>query len=120
MPRIARIVVPQYPHHVVQRGNRRQRTFFNDSDYEEYLRLLQEHAKNFNTEILAYCLMPNHVHIIAVPAKEGSLANAIGKTHLKYTRMINFRENWRGYLWQGRFSSYVLSERYLLAAVKYI
>jgi putative transposase len=120
MARIARIVAPGLPHHLIQRGNRRQETFFNDSDYDDYLKLLHAHSNKFNTEILAYCLMPNHVHIIAVPAREDSLAKAIGQTHLKYTRMINFRENWRGYLWQGRFSSYVLDERYLLAAVRYI
>ena len=120
MPRIARIVIPEYPHHIVQRGNRRQKTFFGDRDYEAYLKLLQGHCQKSNLEILVYCLMPNHVHMIAVPGEKNSLADAIGKTHLKYTRMINFRENWRGYLWQGRFSSYVLDERYLLAAVRYI
>jgi len=120
MARIARIVIPGFPHHVVQRGNRRQKTFFSDEDYEEYINLLCRHAKKFNTAILEYCLMPNHVHLIAVPEKKDSLAKTVGLTHLKYTRMINFREKWRGYLWQGRFSSYVLDERYLLAAVKYI
>jgi len=120
MARIARIVIPGFPHHVVQRGNRRQKTFFSDEDYEEYINLLCRHAKKFNIAILEYCLMPNHVHLIAVPEKKDSLAKTVGLTHLKYTRMINFREKWRGYLWQGRFSSYVLDERYLLAAVKYI
>ena len=120
MARIARIVIPGFPHHVVQRGNRRQKTFFCKEDYEEYLNLLHNYAKKFNTEILEYSLMPNHVHLIAVPEKEDSLAKTVGSTHLNYTRMINFREKWRGYLWQGRFSSYVLDERYLLAVVKYI
>lgn len=120
MARIARVVVPEYPHHVVQRGNRRQQVFFNDRDYEEYLHLLSIHSKKSRLEILAYCLMPNHVHLIVSPATCNSLAKAIGETHRKYTRMINFREKWRGYLWQGRFSSYVLDERYLLVATRYI
>jgi len=64
--------------------------------------------------------MPNHVHLIAIPHKDGSLAQAIGETHRNYTRFINFRENWRGYLWQGRFSSYLLDEKYLLTATRYI
>lgn len=120
MPRIARLVVPNFPHHVVQRGNRRQKVFFKDTDYEAYLNLLHDHISRFNINIAAYCLMPNHVHLIAVPSEDGNLAKAIGETHRKYTRIINFREKWRGYLWQGRFSSYVLDERYLLAAARYI
>ena len=64
--------------------------------------------------------MPNHIHLIAIPHQGGSLAQAIGETHRNYTRFINFRKKWRGYLWQGRFSSYVLDERYLLAATRYI
>ena len=120
MARIARVVVPEFPHHIIQRGNRRQKVFFNEGDYGEYLRLLNIYSQRFKVDILAYCLMPNHVHLIAVPHKDGSLAQAIGETHRNYTRFINFREKWRGYLWQGRFSSYVLDEKYLLAATRYI
>lgn len=71
-------------------------------------------------EVWAYCLMPNHVHLIAVPESEDGLRLAIGEAHRRYTRFINFREGWRGHLWQGRFSSYVMDERYLLACVRYI
>ena len=120
MARIARVVVPEYPHHIIQRGNRRQQVFFNENDYAEYLKLLGFYSRRFRVDIIAYCLMPNHVHLIAVPDKDGNLAQAIGETHRNYTRYINFREKWRGYLWQGRFSSYVLDERYLLAATRYI
>jgi len=120
MARIARVVACNYPHHIIQRGNRRQKVFFSDKDYQEYLRLLSLYAREFALDILTYCLMPNHVHIIAIPKNEKSLARAIGETHRNYTRMVNFRENWRGYLWQGRFSSYVLDESYLLSATKYI
>jgi putative transposase len=120
MARIARVVVPEFPHHIIQRGNRRQKVFFNEDDYNEYLRLLSGYSQRFKVDITAYCLMPSHIHLIAVPHKDGSLAQAIGETHRNYTRFINFREKWRGYLWQGRFSSYVLDERYLLAAARYI
>ena len=120
MARMARVVVPEFPHHIIQRGNRRQRVFFNENDYREYLTLLSNYSHRFKVDILAYCLMPNHVHLIAVPHKDGNLAQAIGETHRNYTRFINFREKWRGYLWQGRFSSYVLDERYLLAVTRYI
>ena len=120
MARIARVVVPEFPHHIIQRGNRRQEVFFNEDDYSEYLRLLSSYSQRFKVDILAYCLMPNHIHLIAVPHEDGSLSQSIGETHRNYTRFINFREKWRGYLWQGRFSSYVLGERYLLAATRYI
>ncbi len=120
MARMARIVVPDYPHHIIQRGNRRQKVFFNEGDYREYLRLLGEYSQKFNLDILTYCLMPNHIHIIAIPHKKTDLAQAIGETHRNYTRFINFRENWRGYLWQGRFSSYILDEKYLITATRYI
>ncbi|MCP4653581.1 MAG: transposase [Candidatus Omnitrophica bacterium] len=120
MARIARVVVENYPHHIIQRGNRKQKVFFKKEDYQEYLALLEENAEKNNVDILTYCLMPNHIHLIAVPCKNGNLAQAIGETHRKYTRYINFREEWRGYLWQGRFSSYVLDQKYLLAALRYI
>jgi putative transposase len=68
--------------------------------------------------IWAYCLMPNHIHLIGVPQSEDGLARAIGEAHRRYTRRINFREKWRGYLWQGRFASFVMDEPYLLAAAR--
>ena len=71
-------------------------------------------------EILAYCLMPNHVHLIAVPQSADGLGRAIGEAHRRYTRMVNFREGWRGHLWQGRFASFVLDEPYLLTAARYV
>jgi putative transposase len=120
MARIARVVVPKLPHHIVQRGNRRQKVFFTETDYDAYLSLAAEWCREFKVEIWAYCLMPNHVHLIAVPAHADSLARAIGEVHRRYTRMINFREKWRGFLWQGRFASYPMEERYLYAAARYI
>ena len=120
MARIGRVVVEDYPHHIIQRGNRRQPVFFQECDYEKYLELLRKNCLKYNTRIVTYCLMPNHIHLIAIPGKKGNLAKAIGETHRSYTRYINFRENWRGYLWQGRFSSYILDEKYLLSAVRYI
>ena len=71
-------------------------------------------------EIWAYCLMPNHVHLIAVPVSPDGLRLAIGEVHRRYTRMVNFREGWRGHLWQGRFASFVLDEPYVLTAVRYV
>ena len=120
MARIARVVVPGYPHHITQRGNRRQKTFFCDEDYRLYIQLMAEWCSVCGVAIWAYCLMPNHVHLVTVPQNEDSLRQAIGAAHRRYTRHINFRENWRGHLWQGRFASYVMDEKYLLAAARYV
>ncbi|VUZ83807.1 Transposase IS200 like protein [Candidatus Methylomirabilis lanthanidiphila] len=120
MARIARVIASGYPHHITQRGNRRQQTFFCDDDYRAYISLMSEWCKKFNVEIWAYCLMPNHVHIIAVPESEEGLRRAIGEAHRRYTRHVNFREGWRGHLWQGRFSSFPMDENYHLAAARYI
>ena len=70
--------------------------------------------------IWAYCLMPNHVHLIVVPQSAESLRRAIGEAHRRYTRRINFREGWRGHLWQGRFASSVMDEDHLLTAARYV
>jgi REP-associated tyrosine transposase len=86
MPRIARVVGPGLPHHVTQRGNRRQTTFFTEDDYRAYLDLLGEWCSDHDVQIWSYCLMPNHVHLIVVPQSEDSLKSAIGETHRRYTR----------------------------------
>ncbi len=120
MARLARLVVPGMPHHFTQRGNRRQQTFFNDGDYAAYLTLMAEWCRERGVAIWSYCLMPNHIHLIAVPSSEDALRLAIGEAHQRYTRRINFREKWRGYLRQGQFASFVMDEPYLLAAARYV
>ena len=120
MARIARVVLPGIPHRVVQRGVRSQRLFFGDPDRGEYLRLLAEQGRRHGLLYVAWCLMPNHVHLIVIPETETSLAKGIGEAHKAYTRRINFRQATRGYLFQGRFASCPLDERHLFAAVRYI
>ena len=120
MARIARVVAEGMPHHITQRGNRRQKTFFSDEDYAAYIDLMTEWCRKYAVDIWAYCLMPNHIHLIAVPGKKENLRLAIGEAHRRYTRRINFREGWRGHLWQERFSSFVMNELYLLACTRYI
>ena len=120
MSRISRVVVPGYPHHVTQRGVRRMDVFFSDDDRQAYLELLSEHATSCGNSFLAWCLMPNHIHLIAVPAEATSLARGIGEAHRRYTRRVNFRNGWRGYLFQGRFHSCPLEGRHTLAAVRYV
>ena len=120
MARIARVVAAGMPHHITQRGNRRQQTFFSDDDYRAYLDLMKEWCGKYEVDIWAYCLMPNHIHLIAVPSRAENLRLAIGEAHRRYTRRINFSKGWRGHLWQERFSSFVMDERYLLACARYI
>lgn len=120
MARIARVVIPGIPHHITQRGNRRLETFFSESDYREYLYLMAEWCNRCKVQVWAYCLMPNHVHLIAVPESEDGLYRAIGEAHRRYTRYINFQKEWKGHLWQGRFASFPMDETYLLATARYI
>ena len=120
MPRIARIVAPEYPHHVVQRGNRRLDVFFSDEDHLAYINFLRNACLKYGVKIWAYCLMTNHAHFIAIPKTAESLARCFADAHVRYTRMINKREGWKGHLWQARFGSSVLDEEYLIAAVRYV
>jgi putative transposase len=120
MARLARAIAVGVPHHITPRGNRRQPTFFGDADYRAYLDLLAAWCGRFGAEIWAYCLMPNHVHLVAVPAAEDSLRRALGEAHRRYTRAINARQGWVGHLWQARFSSCALDAAHLLAAARYV
>src|SRR5271170_1107375 len=120
MARIARVVIEGLPHHVTQRGNRRQQTFFGDEDYRHYIDLLRSYSREAGVSVWAWCLMPNHVHLMLVPESEGALRQALAETHRRYSRHINFREGWRGYLWQGRFASVVMDKAHTLACFRYI
>jgi putative transposase len=118
--RLPRIVLPGIPHHVTQRGNRRERVFFEDGDYALYLDLLSEAAERARVAIWAYCLMPNHVHIIAVPSDEDGLRRPFRYVHRHYTGYINARMRVTGHLWQGRFSSVAMDEAHLVCALRYV
>lgn len=120
MPRMARVVIPDIPHHIIQKGNRNQPVFFSNIDKEVYLDYLCLHAKPAGISIWAYCLMDNHVHLIAVPKHKTSFADGFSESQKRYSRRINFRENWRGHLWDGRFKSYPLSESHMYAAIRYV
>ncbi|MHC4203008.1 MAG: transposase [Planctomycetota bacterium] len=120
MPRLARAVAVGFAHHITQRGNNRQDVFFVDDDRRVYLKLLKEQADKYALELIGYCLMSNHVHIIAIPKAEDSLARAIGRTHFRYTQYINRFHRRSGHLWQGRFYSCALDERHFWLAMRYI
>jgi len=118
--RLARVVIPGVPHHVTQRGNGRQRTFFEDGDYALYLDLLAAAAERARTEVWAYCLMPNHVHIVLTPSDEDGLSRTFGELHRRYTGYVNARRRSTGHLWQGRFGSVAMDEAHFVIALRYI
>jgi len=120
MARLARVVIPHVAHHITQRGNRRLPIFFADADRTAYLELLAASLAATDTRCLAWCLMDNHVHLILVPASADGLRAALGEAHRRYTRRVNFREGWRGYLFQGRFASYPMDDAHRIAAVRYV
>jgi len=120
MPRPERIVVPGLPHHITHRGNRRQLVFREQDDYQIYLRLLRKAKERFEVKLWSYSLMPNHVHLIAVPGHRESLSEAVQWAHGKYAELFNGLNDIVGHLWQGRFGSSVMDEHYLWNAVRYV
>lgn len=120
MPRIARPVFPGLPHHVTQRGNRRAPIFFTDANRQTYLHWLREYCLLADVRILAYCLMPNHVHFVAVPGTASSFEEVFHPLHTRYARYINQQMGWSGHLMQGRYYSAALDERRLWTAVRYV
>jgi putative transposase len=121
MPRIARIIAPSYPHHITQRGNNRATVFFDDEDRLTYLKLITGNAKKYYLQILAYCLMDNHIHLLAVPETETALSRGIGLTNMMFTQYLNRKMHQSGRIWQNRFFSCVVeSDRHLWAVARYI
>jgi putative transposase len=120
MTRLARMVVAGLPHHVTQRGNRREAIFFEDGDHDIYRDLLAEQTRKAGVGVWAYCLMPNHVHLILTPTRADGLGLAVGEAHRRYTNFINARGRWTGHLFQSRFASVAMDEAHLMAAVCYV
>lgn len=121
MPRIARIIAPGYPHHITQRGNNRATVFFDEEDRQTYLCLLLKYTRKYEVAIWAYCLMNNHVHLLAVPQTESGLARGIGLTNMLYTQYLNRKLSQSGRIWQNRFFSCIVeNNRYLWAVARYI
>ncbi len=120
MARIKRLVIPDIAHHITQRGVRSMNIFYKHEDYLYYKEILQIQCKLHKVDIISYCLMTNHIHLIAIPRSKDSLAKAIGETHRLYTRKINFEQQVRGHLFQERFYSTPLDDTHLLNAIKYV
>jgi putative transposase len=120
MARLARITVPDLPHHVTQRGNRRERVFHGEGDYALYRDLLAAACDANGVACWAYCLMPNHVHLVLTPATIDGLSRAVGETHRRYSAFVNARARVTGHVFQGRFASAAMDEAHFLNAVRYL
>lgn len=120
MARFARVVVPGVAYHITHRGNRREAVFFDDEDRHVYLALLREYTERYGLAVWAYCLMTNHIHLIAVPQSEGSMALAMGRAHMRYARWLNRKRGWCGHLWANRYFSSALDDEHLWRAVRYV
>jgi len=120
MPRRARLVIPSCPHHVVHRSNRGEVAFHCPEAHRFYLGWLRDYAAKHGVAIWAYCLMTNHVHLIAIPEQGNSLALAIGQAHARYSRWVNQRLGWSGHLWANRFYSAPMDESHTWAAIRYV
>lgn len=120
MARFARVVVPGCPHHITHRGNRGDPVFYAVGERKQYCGWLREYADKHSLRIWAYCLMPNHVHLIAFAENSHSLARAVGHTHRRFSSWMNGRHGWTGHLWANRFFSTPMDAAHLWAAVRYV
>jgi putative transposase len=121
MPRIARGLADNQIYHIINRGNRREAVFHDNYDYEKFLKLLIESKEKYAVKIYAYCLMPNHFHLVIYTKYADSLSQAMHWISSSYVRYYNKRYNISGHLWQGRYKSFIVQEdSYLLVLLKYV
>lgn len=108
------------PHHVTQRGNHREPVFFAPGDQAAYLGLLRDYAALHNVDVVAYCLMTNHVHHVVIPSTAEALHRVFKSVHGRYAQRVNRIRSLKGHLWQGRYNSSVLDQNYFVNAVRYV
>ena len=120
MPRVNRVIAPGFAHHITQRGKYREKVFYCDEDRRLYMALVAEFLLRYGVALEAYCLMSNHVHLIATPDDRRGLTLALQRVHSDYSRALHLRLGQTGDLWQARFDSSVLDEEHFLAAMVYV
>ena len=120
MPRRNRCIVPGLPCHVTQRGVNRCETFSSVQDRQAYLRLVRENMQDAHTRILGWCVMTNHVHLVAIPERDDSLAILLRRVHGRYAQYYNTHFGRTGHLWQSRFFACVLGPEHLWTALAYV
>jgi putative transposase len=120
MPRLARTVIENVPCHITQRGNHRQDVFYTIDDRTRYLEMLSQYASRYSLDIAAYCLMTNHIHVVAIPRKSDSMSRTIQTVQMRHTQSINRERKWSGHLWHSRYFSTPLDDRYFVQAIRYV
>lgn len=120
MPRQSRIIITDVPHHITQRGNRSQDVFFSADDRKCYLERLTQYSNRYKFEILAYCLMTNHIHIVGTPRNKTSIGRTLQIVNMRHTRAVNRVKGWNGHLWHSRYFSTALDESHLYLAMRYV
>lgn len=120
MPRFARVVVPECPHHVTQRGNARRDVFFTNADRHVYLGLLEQYAELYGLDVLGYCLMTNHVHLVLLPYEARGMAKFMREVQMRYAQYRHALERGCGHLWQGRYYSCAVDPRHLGTVMRYV
>jgi putative transposase len=120
MPRFARVVIPECPHHITQRGNERRDVFFTSSDRHVYLGLLKQYAEFYSVDVLGYCLMTNHIHLVLLPHRTESLAKLLREIQMRYSQYRHALERGNGHLWQGRYYSCPVEPARLASVMRYV
>ncbi|MBN1916865.1 MAG: transposase [Verrucomicrobia bacterium] len=120
MTRMARLVMPGFPHHITQRGNNGQDVFVTNADWRAYLGLLRRWSTQFGLRIMGYCLMTNHVHIVGIPSEAQTLARVMGRTSFLHAQNINRLHGRTGHLWQSRYYSCPMDESHTWTALCYV
>ena len=120
MPRPKRILIPGAPHHLTQRGNNKRLVFLCDEDQKRYLSLLFKYSSKRDLKILSYCLMPNHIHIVAIPKDKKSISAVLQSTQSQYSTITNSVYGNSGHIWQQRYFSCPMDNKHLVAALRYV
>ena len=120
MPRAARIVIPELPHHVTHHSNNYEEIFRTQEDRLTYLNILKWFTQKHSVKVLGYCLMTNHVHLILTPEDQVSLGLLIHDAHKAYTEYANKSFGRAGHLWEGRYFSCAMDDEHCVAALRYV
>jgi putative transposase len=120
MARQLRIIIPDVPSHITQRGNNGRDVFYSDHDRKRYLERIIQYSSAYKLEIIGYCIMSNHVHFVVIPREKNSISKTLQIVHMMHTQSINKAKGWKGHLWHSRFFSCPLDDKHLWLALRYV
>lgn len=120
MPRIARGLADNFVYHILNRGNNKQKIFHKEQDYKAFINLMIKAKKRYSVKFFAYCLMPNHFHIISMPVKAEELSKLMQWLMTSHVRHYHNHYGSTGHIWQGRFKSFIIqNDEHLITALRY-